>query len=152
MKKAEFLNIRFFTGIIVGMIFPILLLVSIAKIGNASHTQNQTSVCMFTGKATIWDDRNENGKLEPGESPLEGVNVDYVEISPEVHALKMNESDKDGKVDISFYDCELIEMKIVAEIPEGYTATTPTEYIVDIKNLSTGEWRGGDFYFGFKRK
>jgi len=151
VKNSRFFDRHFFIGVVVGLILMLVFL-SASLIGPALGGPFPTSKpgCYFSGEAMIWDDHDVNGNPDQDEQPLANVEVKCIAGGK---TLCKGVSDENGKIDMYFFnDCKPIEMKVLAEVPEGYQATTPVEHNLVYETFGTGHWQGGDFYFGFKRK
>jgi hypothetical protein len=99
--------------------------------------------CVWNFTAQAWIDENKNARWDDGELPLQGVQVSF-DLGPgyRPYGLHNERTDENGVAQISdFGSCSFI-WTIRAQVPEGYTPTTPTE-------LHTRS--AGTFTFGFAR-
>ncbi|HNT53306.1 MAG TPA: hypothetical protein PKG95_01255 [Anaerolineaceae bacterium] len=94
------------------------------------------------GTIVTWLDANANGLMDPGELPLSGVKVWPAEWDEDFYAL----TDRNGEAQIFQFRpgcCDYCWKDVTAgaEVPEGYSPTTPTSI----------ELSGPDetYYFGF---
>lgn len=85
------------------------------------------SNCTWQASAHAWLDSNGDGQIDPGESPLENVEIHVDDIQNRLVDVNWPAiTDRDGAVQLiaSIPGCEETVFEIHVDIPEGYRITT----------------------------
>ena len=85
------------------------------------------SNCTWQASARAWLDSNGDGRVDPGESPLEDVEIHVDDIQNQLTDVNWPAvTDQDGEVQLiaSIPGCETTIFEIHVEIPEGLRITT----------------------------
>ncbi|HSL45798.1 MAG TPA: hypothetical protein VK897_20360 [Anaerolineales bacterium] len=117
----------------------------ILKVGGVSN-------CTWQASARAWLDSNGDGRIDPGESPLEEVEIHVDDIQNQLADVNWPAvTGKDGEVRLiaSIPGCEATMFEIHVDIPEGFRITTRSRIEVQPEiwqSLDTGRI----YYFGFE--
>ena len=115
----------------------------ILKIGNID--------CLWHGSAKAWIDSNQDGRVSPGEEPLENVMIHVGDGETQLSDLgwpRLTDEDGEVQLNISIPNCSGSMLEIYAETPEGFLVTTQPRLEIDHDlwgNLRTDL----TYYFGF---
>ena len=84
--------------------------------------------CAWHGSARTWLDANGNGRIDPGEQPLGGVEIHVDDIGNQLFDIgwpAVTGRDGDVPLFVSIPGCEDTMFEIHVKIPDGYRLTTP---------------------------
>ena len=85
----------------------------------------------------VWEDVNNDGEQDPGESSLPGVTLDLVDSDDEV--IRSTETDEDGEYSFDATPGEwTVRVTDTDDVLDGYEASTPTSVELDVTAVGAG--------------
>lgn len=130
-------------------IFVVICL--IVAIGGIFSFSMGSADCAWLGIAKAWIDENENGYMDDGEIPLEGVSfhVDdirnkYIDVAEPV----TTDGNGDAQLDVWLPGCPDVDFEVYADVPEGYRPTTNSRLEASRTFWGNLKWNA-TYSFGF---
>ncbi len=106
--------------------------------------------CLYSGKAMVWVDSNENGIWEPNELPLPETKLFIGGLDPDLTEDRVVISNANGEAQIRVWSdgCLPLDFDINVQVPAEYYPTTLTHHDVAYQEHGKIEWGGETYWRG----